>query len=319
MQTLDAPPATDTGARRARVRALRLVATEAPDTGAARVLTTEFPTVAVELDPACGVCDAIVDCSAWLCGASFAPFDEAIARASGERISIRGPCRTIAAVGLEVLTRYQRHVDRRNDASSGPLFDAVLRAHAGLHDFGKPLVVADHDHALDTWQWLLRLEPEAPLALQLAALFHDVERLESEADRRVEHHAPDYQAFKDAHARRGGERAREVLISAGLDAATAARVGELVAVHERRAEARAGDDGAAIDLLNDADALSFFSLNSAGYADYFGPAQTRRKVAYTLGRMSPRARAKLSGVRLRPDVMHFLGECGGLALEGTAA
>jgi hypothetical protein len=319
MQTLDVPHASDSGARRARVRRLRLVATERLDAGAARDLATEFPTVAVELEDACGVCDAIVDCSAWLCGASFAPFDDAVARASGERISIRGPCLTIASVGLEVLTRYQRYVDRRNDASSGPLFDAVLRAHAGLHDFEKPLVVADYDHALDTWQWLLRLEPEAPLALQLAALFHDVERLESEADRRVEQHAPDYQAFKDAHARRGGERAFEVSVAAGVDAGTGARVKELVSVHEKRAGARAGDAGAEVDLLNDADALSFFSLNSAGYADYFGPAQTRRKVAYTLGRMSPRARAKLSGARLRPDVMHFLGECGGLALEGTAA
>ena len=143
---------------------------------------------------------------------------------------------------------------------------------------------------------MLRLAPEASCAVQLAALFHDVERLESEADRRVEHHAPDYAAFKDAHASRGGERAREVLLAAGVDEVTASRVRTIVALHERR-----GHDPE-IDLLNDADALSFFSLNSSGYADYFGPEQTKKKIAYTLARLSPSARRRLSAVKLRPDV-----------------
>ncbi|HEY4572453.1 MAG TPA: DUF4202 domain-containing protein, partial [Thermoanaerobaculia bacterium] len=55
-------------------------------------------------------------------------------------------------------------------------------------------------------------------------------------------------------------------------------------------------------LLNDADALSFLSLNSAGYLDYFGPEATRRKVAYTLRRLRPEGRQYLDGLRLRPAV-----------------
>ena len=61
-------------------------------------------------------------------------------------------------------------------------------------------------------------------------------------------------------------------------------------------------------MLNDADALSFFSLNSSGYADYFGPEQTRKKVAYTWNRMGAHAREKLRGVRLRDDVRTLLKE-----------
>jgi hypothetical protein len=60
--------------------------------------------------------------------------------------------------------------------------------------------------------------------------------------------------------------------------------------------------------LNDADGLSFFSLNSAAYADYFGPDQTRRKVANVLHRLSHDARERLSLVRLRWDVAHWLDE-----------
>jgi hypothetical protein len=65
----------------------------------------------------------------------------------------------------------------------------------------------------------------------------------------------------------------------------------------RRHEAR-GNDDVELDLLNDADALSFFSLNAQGYLHYFGPEQTERKVRYTLARMGDRARHVLRRLRL---------------------
>lgn len=201
---------------------------------------------------------------------------------------------------LEVLNRCQRLIDRRNRHSHGQLFDRVLRRHRSMHDLEKPLVRADYNHALDVWQWVLRLEPNAPVSVQLAALFHDVERLTSEADRRVEHLADDYQSFKDAHAVKGAEMTSAVLAEAGVAEAVRLRVAEIVASHERP-----GAD-AEVALLNDADALSFFSLNSNGYADYFGPEQTKKKVAYTLNRMRESAKGKLAQVRLRPDVREMV-------------
>lgn len=201
-----------------------------------------------------------------------------------------------AALPLEVLNRCQRLIGRRNRHSQGQTFDLVLRRHCALHDLDKPLVRADYNHALDVWQWVVRLDSDAPEAVQLAALFHDVERLVSEADVRVEHLASDYQSFKDAHARRGAELADEVLASAGVAASVRARVAELVAHHERPSDDRE------LALLNDADALSFFSLNSDGYASYFGREQTAKKVAYTWNRLSAPARERLATVRLRVDV-----------------
>lgn len=211
--------------------------------------------------------------------------DELAREAFTLRIAGDGHC------ALEVMTRCQRHVGRRNRHSQGSLFTRVLRRHRDLHDLDKPLVRADYNHALDVWQWVLRLDPEADVAVQFAALFHDIERLASESDARVEHLAPDYQAFKDAHAHRGAVMTEAVLSEAAVPAAVRARVAELVHEHEHEP-----------GLLADADALSFFSLNSHGYADYFGPQQTRKKVAYTLHRLRPPARAKLAAVRLRPDV-----------------
>lgn len=264
-----------------------------------RTLVSEFPTVRIERARATCVDHAVIDADEWRSAASFEPFDDVVLGAGGDAIIVRGDPR-IELVACEVLTRYQRFVLRRNASSRARAFDAALRAHHAIHDQSKPLVKADYDHAIDTWQWMLRVRPAASLEAQIAALFHDVERLESEADRRVEHRASDYQAFKDAHASRGGEVSYSVLRGAGVEASLAARVRELVALHERRGY------NSEIDLLNDADALSFLSLNSSGYLDYFGPEQTRRKLAYTVARMSDLARQKMALVRLRPSVRALL-------------
>jgi hypothetical protein len=193
---------------------------------------------------------------------------------------------------LGVLTRAQRCAERTNAASRTPTFRYALAAHGDLHDLSKPLVLADYRHAVDTWQWVLRLEPRAGLEVQLAALFHDVERLCSESDVRIEHSAPDYQAFKNAHAGAGADLARSLLRSQGVDAGVANRVGDLIRKHEQTG----GDPELA--LLNDADALSFFSLNSDGFVSYFGPEHSQRKVRYTMGRLSPQNRWRLRTLRL---------------------
>ncbi|HVY44732.1 MAG TPA: DUF4202 family protein, partial [Minicystis sp.] len=209
---------------------------------------------------------------------------------------------SLARAVPEVATRLQRFGRRLNAASRTPAFARAFARLRALHDLDKPLVLADYEHALDAWQWLLRLAPDAGLAAQLAMLFHDVERLASEADRRVEHLAADYRAFKEEHARRGGEMAANALADAGVDPETAARAASLVAGHERP-----GGD-ADRDLLNDADALSFFSLNADGFIRYYGEDHTRKKVAYTLARLRPRHRRHLARVRMHPSVAEMLAE-----------
>jgi Domain of unknown function (DUF4202) len=233
-------------------------------------------------------------------------------------LAIQGGREELPGTAREILTRCQRLMDRRNTASRGKAFDRVLAKHRQAHALSKPLVRADYHHALDTWQWMLRLEPRASLAAQLAALFHDVERLVAEADVRVEQSAPDYQAFKDAHARQGAKLAETLLAAAGVETGARLRAARLIMVHERPA-APGDPDAGDVALLNDADALSFFSLNSAGYLDYYGPEQTRRKVAFTLGRLRPAARRHLGCLRLRPLVSAALADARRAEARETAA
>lgn len=256
---------------------------------------------------------------------NFHDFDrrwDSLAEAAGKApfgLALTGSPEQLQQAAPEVLTRCQRWMNRRNAASHGELFDKVLAEHRDAHDLSKPLVRADFNHALDTWQWVLRLDRKASLPLQLAALFHDIERLTSEADARVEQNAADYQAFKDDHARRGAELTETLLEWVGVNEKTRQRAARLIERHEQPAPP--GDpDEAELALLNDADALSFFSLNSAGYLDYFGPEQTRRKVAFTLGRIRPESRRYLEGLRLRPLVSAALvDELGVRETRETAA
>src|SRR4051812_21307247 len=226
--------------------------------------------------------------------------DVLVARSAPLRVS--APPELAPAVLSEIRTRGQRLAPRRTAATAGAWFDRVLAAHRALHDLDRPLVRADYDHALDAWQWAVRRDAGAPRAVQLAVLLHDIERLASEADARIEHLAADYQAFKDAHARAGARIARGVLAQAGVPDALVDEVCALIAVHERPS------DDPALRAINDADALSFFSFNSPGYLAYFGPDRTAAKVAYTLARMSEAARRELPALRMPAAVRAAIPE-----------
>jgi hypothetical protein len=201
---------------------------------------------------------------------------------------------------FEVLTRYQRLIPLEVEPPAA--VRTALLAHRALFDLNKPLVRADHDHALDTWRWLLRIDPGASVALQLAALFHDVERLVGEADVRIEHLAADYEGFKHAHARVGARLAARALSAADLPKEIVGRAKALIEQHE------APREDTELVALNDADALSFFSLNAWGFVEYFGAEHTRKKVAYTLRRMSPAARRHLPFLRHHPEVARLLSD-----------
>jgi hypothetical protein len=258
------------------------------------------------LGPRISVADhtVIVTASAWRARA-FDPItvDEAVACAVAGTGSFRLRLEDepvgrgdLFLTALQLVTRCQRHLAARNRHSAHKLFDAIIARHRALHDLTRPLVAADYDHALDTWRWVLRREPHASLALQVAALFHDVERLVSEPEVRIEQHAPDYAAFKRAHAAAGARMTAEALAEVGAPRSLVERVAALVAGHE------SPDDDPDRAVLNEADALSFFSLNAPGFARHYGPEHTAKKVRYTVRRLGASGRQALAGIRHRADI-----------------
>lgn len=230
-------------------------------------LAEEFPTIRFERggEPEKG--DRVIDLAAWSRSDTFAPFDAHMDRAMTGRLVLEGtPIE--ARHAAEVVTRYQRWIDRRTASSRTRVFDDVLSTHRRLR---AQSIDADPDveHSRDTWQWVLRLAPEATLALQLAAIYSDID----------------------------DDIALDALIEGGIERDVAERARELMARHAIR---RFDDREAA--LLDEADGLSFFSLGSAGYLDLFGEQKTRRAIGTKLARFGRKARFLMSTVRLRPDV-----------------
>ncbi len=273
-----------------QLREVRLVA-DVDDELDTSALEREFPTIRLERVETRDPQDVVFDDFAWRGAFDFQPFDERMEEVCAlGRVAVRGS--DAAGVALELLARYQRLVLRRNRASSTALFDAVLDVHAVLLDEAG----VERDHALDTWQWLLRLDPDAELAPQIAALFHVTEFVDRGAHERLEHR-PSRIRDQDTSVA-AGERVHAILRSVGLELHVAERVQTLLS-------GRASGEPEA-RLLDDADGLSFLSLLSAPYADHFGLAQTRRKSTHTLSRLSANGLAMVALVRLRPDVGRLL-------------
>jgi hypothetical protein len=229
-------------------------------------------------------------------------FDRRIydAEAAGQfAIAIHGERDALATCVPQILTRYQRLVPRTNAYSASRFFDDVVALHRAVHCLDKPLVRADYEHALDTWQWVLRLEPSATLAVQLAAIFHDIEKTHSELDRRSEELENVHSVF-DQSGRGGSVLVRALLRRLDAWPNLIERVAALVSGVEHLG---AEDD---LELLNDANALSFFSRISPSYLAYFGAEHTERKVEYTLRRMRVQARERLGEIRMPAQVVQMI-------------
>lgn len=258
-----------------------------PRDGDLALLRREFPTVGIEASylplgarARRGRGARIVDLEEWRRpDADLAALDARIASCAGtdaiHLVTAPGP---IEDAAIQVLTRYQGWVDRRNEASASPLFDRVLGA-----------CIEDEPHrerVRAPWQWVLRLAPGAGLALQLAALF-----------RRDTFTEPAPSDAEDLARARAALRLRLARL------AVPTPVGHRVVALALGGDAPSGDADRAV--LDDAVALSFFSRSDAVLRDE-GITGTRAAVRHALHRLRPAARPRLFQVRLVPAVWQIV-------------
>ena len=141
-------------------------------------------------------------------------------------------------------------------------------------------VPEDPLHAENTLLWLLRLEPRADTALQLAALAHDLDRAREETKVQRADFA-EYDAFKAAHADHGAAILRRILEACGVKAPIIEEACRLVRHHESGGDPRS-------DLLKEADSVSFFEVNLPLYYQREGREETMRRCVWGYHRLSPR-------------------------------
>jgi hypothetical protein len=202
----------------------------------------------------------------------------------------------LAEGALQLALRFQRFDSSTNPASATPFFQQILGAHEAMFDRRLPLVAAEHDHALDTWRWVLRLEPHASLSLQLAALLHDVQSPDTGLAAGAPDETRDYLGFKRAEAESSSRAVVGILESLSTPPPLVERTRALIAEHEGRPSAEPREPAAA--LLANADALSFFSLGAAGFARHFGLPHAARKVAHGVRRLDVEGHSWLARLKL---------------------
>lgn len=118
-------------------------------------------------------------------------------------------------------------------------------------------------HLLRTLDWLYVLEPQADLALRLAALTHDMERHFPGPDSPrmdVRRGIPD-RAYEQAHQERSARVVARWLEERGAPAELVTAVRDLVAAHEWGGWPEA-------DLLQAADSLSFLEVNVDRFIEF---------------------------------------------------
>ena len=131
------------------------------------------------------------------------------------------------------------------------------------------LVPEDPIHSKNTLEWLLKLKPDADEALKIAALGHDIERAIEERKVRREDYT-NYDEFKDAHASNSAKVLTEIMEACKIDKKLADDIFFLVCHHETGGSKR-------VDILRDADSISFFQVNLPDYFIRNGVEETKKR------------------------------------------
>ena len=139
-------------------------------------------------------------------------------------------------------------------------------------------VPEDPIHSINTLEWLLKQMPDAGESLKIAALGHDIERaIEKRKVRRQDY--KDYNAFKDAHALNSANILAEIMQACNINKKMIDEVFFLVRNHEI-----GGTDQ--VDILKDADSISYFDVNLPLYFMRNNLKETIRRCLWGYKRLS---------------------------------
>ena len=149
-------------------------------------------------------------------------------------------------------------------------------------------VPEDPVHSKNTLEWLLKLMPDANESLKIAALGHDIERaIEKRKVKRQNY--KDYDTFKDAHALNSANILVEIMQACDIDKKMIDEVFFLVRHHETGGTDR-------VDILKDADSISYFEVNLPFYFVRNNLKETKRRCLWGYKRLSDEGKKIVAGL-----------------------
>lgn len=154
-------------------------------------------------------------------------------------------------------------------------------------------------HAKKVRETLLELKPDADEALQIAALAHDIERsITGETDSKLKD-LSNYDKYKEEHAKRSTKIIKEILERHCCNKEFISRVYGLVEKHEVGGSPE-------IDLLKDADSITFFKFDIYLYLEDNNPEKTKGKIKFMYGRLSDKAKETIKNLKYNSEEVREL-------------
>jgi len=163
-------------------------------------------------------------------------------------------------------------------------------------------VPEDPIHSKNTLEWLLKLKPDADESLKIAALGHDIERADEKQKVRRQDYK-DYDAFKNAHALNSANVLAKIMQVCGIDRKMIDEVFFLVRDHET-----GGTDQ--IDILKNADSISYFDVNLPLYFVRNNLKETKRRCLWGYKRLSDEGKKIVAGLNYKnKEIEYILKDC----------
>ena len=146
-----------------------------------------------------------------------------------------------------------------------------------IKQIAKSEVPEDFVHSKDTVKWLLKIKPDADVALKIAALGHDIDR--STGNKKVKREDyKSYDGFKKAHALNSARIIADIMKSSHANQELIDEVYNLITNHETGGDKRS-------DILKYSDSISFFNVNLPYYFERNTEEETRRRCIWGLERL----------------------------------
>ena len=162
----------------------------------------------------------------------------------------------------------------------------------------KSPVPEDPIHSKNTLEWLLKLKPDADDALKIVALGHDIERAIKERKVRREAYK-NYDEFKEAHASNSAKILAEIMKECNISTKLADDIFFLVCHHETGGTKR-------VDILRDADSISFFHVNLPYYFIRNGVEETKKRCLWGYRKLPDNLKEVVANFRYEDKEVEFL-------------
>jgi len=154
-------------------------------------------------------------------------------------------------------------------------------------------------HSKLTLKWLLKLNPDADEAMQIAALAHDIDRAITGITEKDLKDFSKIDEFKKEHAIRSAKFICDILEKHDYDKNIIKKVQHLVENHEE------GGDNEQTTLM-EADSLAYFDYNIPHYFERYGRERTKQKIQFMYKRLKDKPRKLINQIKFEDKEMKLL-------------